>query len=110
MIRITITQTPDLVCIHCLGHANYSSCGNDIVCSAVSCLLQTLCYALEELTRNAVNVSLKSGNSIVVIHDPSSEARILIENFYIGCREISKAYNGYVEIIKKINIQKSAKK
>lgn len=110
MIRITITQTPDLVRIHCLGHANYSSRGNDIVCSAVSCLLQTLCHALEELTRNAVNASLKSGNSIVVIHDPSPEARILIENFYIGCREIAKAYNGYVEIIKKINIRISAKK
>ena len=100
MIKITITQTPDLVHIHCLGHANYSSCGNDIVCSAVSCLLQTLCYALEELTGNAVNASLNSGNSVVAIHAPSPEARLLVENFYIGCREISKAYNDYVEIVK----------
>lgn len=102
MIKIKIEETSEHIHIEVNGHANYNAIGQDIVCSAISALLQTLCYSLEELTKDKLNISLKSGNSFVNIYKPHYKSRILVGSFFIGCREISNTYEDYVKI-EKIN-------
>lgn len=99
MIKIKIEETSEHIHIEVNGHANYNAIGQDIVCSAISALLQTLCYSLEELTNDIVNISLESGNSFVNIYKPHCKSRILVSSFFIGCREIAGAYNDYVEVV-----------
>ena len=102
MIKIKIEETNKHIHIEVKGHANYNIVGQDIVCSAISTLLQTLCYSLEELTNDKVNISLESGNSFVNIYKPHCKSRILVGSFFIGCKEISNTYEDYVKI-EKIN-------
>ena len=71
-----------------------------VSCAAISSLLQTLCYSLEELTQDNVNVCLKSGNSLIAIYKPTSKSQLLVDSFFIGCREIANVYSDYVEISK----------
>lgn len=99
MIKIKIEETGSHIHIEAIGHANYNVVGQDIVCSAISALLQTLCYSLEELTKDKVNISLKSGNSSVNIYKPSSKSRILVDSFFIGCTKIAGVYSDYVEVV-----------
>lgn len=100
MIKIKIEETSEHIRIEVKGHANYNVVGQDIVCSAISALLQTLCYSLEELTNDKVNISLESGNSFVSIYKPHCKSRILVGSFFIGCHEIANLYSDYVEVAK----------
>lgn len=100
MIKITIKKTHDHISIQCLGHANYNVIGQDIVCSAVSSLIQTLFYSLEELTQDNVNACLESGNALIAIYKPTLKSQLLVDSFFIGCREIANAYSDYVEVTK----------
>lgn len=100
MIRIFVSSSDECTSIECTGHANYNNPGQDIVCSAISALLQTLCYSLEELTKDCVKVSLSSGNSFVAVYNPSSKSQLLVDSFFIGCREVANVYSNYVEVSK----------
>lgn len=100
MIKIKIEETSEHIHIEVKGHANYNVIGQDIVCAAVSALLQTLCYSLEELTNDKVNISLESGNSFVSIYKPHCKSQTLIDSFFIGCREIADSYDEYVIVSK----------
>ena len=82
MITITIKNDS----IKAVGHAEYRSYGNDIVCSAVSCLLQTL-----ELRGKATK---SSGNMIVQTED--KEALKLISE---GLKQIAENYPLNVEVL-----------
>ena len=87
MIKITVGISKEHIAIKCVGHANYNTCGDDIVCSAISTLLQTLCYSLEELTKDKIKTSLEKG-----------EGYTLVNGFVIGCREVSHTYPDYVQL------------
>lgn len=49
MTQITFTKYYDTYIFECKGHTGYASCGQDILCSAVSCL----CYTLERYLTGA---------------------------------------------------------
>lgn len=98
MIKITVGISKEHIAIKCVGHANYNTCGDDIVCSAISTLLQTLCYSLEELTPNKINTSLEKGEGYIGIYHPTCKAITLVKGFMIGCREISNRYPDYVQL------------
>lgn len=50
MIQVTFRQYPmtGVMQLHAKGHAGYAEKGKDIVCAAVSCLMQTLAYSVED--------------------------------------------------------------
>ncbi|WP_270588725.1 ribosomal-processing cysteine protease Prp [Faecalibacillus intestinalis] len=98
MIKITVGISKEHIAVKCVGHANYNICGEDIVCSAISTLLQTLCYSLEELTPNKINTSLEKGEGYIGIYHPTCKAITLVKGFMIGCREISNRYPDYVQL------------
>lgn len=98
MIKITVGISKEHIAIKCIGHANYNTCGDDIVCSAISTLLQTLCYSLEELTKDKIKTSLEKGEGYIGIYHPTCKAITLVNSFVIGCREVSHAYPDYVQL------------
>jgi|GEM_PF-3237346 len=51
MITVTIGDGRIMI----LGHSGYAPPGEDIVCSAVSALVQTLITSIEELTEDSIN-------------------------------------------------------
>ncbi len=98
MIKITIDKQDTYTSIKCKGHAHYNTIGKDIVCSGVSSLFQTLCFSLEELTKDDINIASDVGNAQITIYHPTKKSLLLVNSFNIGVREIEKVYSKYVQL------------
>lgn len=95
MIVITTADTELTV----TGHAGAGPPGQDIVCAAVSALVQTLAGALEKLTPDAAICRLEPGSAEIRLHRPSAKARLLMDAFCIGAAAIAERYPNYVKIV-----------
>jgi uncharacterized protein YsxB (DUF464 family) len=85
-----------------LGHAEYNP-GNDIVCSAVSCLAYTFAGAMQNLEVK-VEYSDKSGDFICMVDARESKnmaqikARTVYDTIYVGILQLSKTYPDNVSV------------
>lgn len=96
---ITITIEHDKITID--GHANYAPIGQDIVCSGVSTLIQTLIESIRNLTTDSLEGELLPGNAMLhTKHLSDSKSKLLIEAFFIGINGIAESYPDYVHIIR----------
>ena len=92
MVRINIY--PDG--FSAIGHAEYAPIGQDIVCSAISTLVQTTALALK--TYCHVNIEVDQGDVYVYLKSKSGKSTILIGAMVIGLREIEKQYPKHLSI------------
>ena len=81
------------------GHAGYADPGKDIVCAAVSALLQTLERSLESLTDDVIDCQIAPGSAQILFDGLSDRGRVLIDSFYIGACLLSNSYPDYVYIV-----------
>jgi uncharacterized protein YsxB (DUF464 family) len=96
---ITVTRYNGGVSIK--GHAGYAPHGQDIVCAAVSTLVQTLIQSIEDLCTDTISYHLQPGN-VEIKHDPlTHEAQVLLDAFMIGVYMIANRYPKYVVVEKK---------
>lgn len=104
MIRILIKKEDGYEVSVC-GHANYSSYGSDIVCSAVSALVYALCSYFKRNDKNAA-VSLKNGEIKLYVKKTEEESLGAIKLFEDGISLIAVSYpeNVKMEEIKDGNI------
>lgn len=93
---ITITRKADGVTIE--GHAGYAENGKDIVCAGVSALTQTLIYSIEKLTKTKIRWDSKPGWVEIEHGGLTADAKLLIDSFFIGIREIIDEYPDRVQI------------
>ena len=89
---ITITHRPGQITIN--GHAGYAPHGQDIVCAAVSTLVQTFIASAEELTHDEIKVTTSELGQIQSIEyrKLSEGAQLLLASFFIGIRMIANSY------------------
>lgn len=81
------------------GHAGYAPHGQDIVCAAVSVLMQTLIQSIEELTSDPINYYILPGDVKIKYWCLSDVTKALINAFFIGIAGIAEAYPDYVRVI-----------
>ena len=87
--RITIT-----------GHSGYAPPGQDIVCSAVSVLIQTLIFTIEQKEPEAIDYRLQPGDTEVLITHPSELTKTLVDAFFIGVNAVADAYPQNVQVVR----------
>ena len=88
MIRVNITPVSISVC----GHAGYNP-GNDIVCSAVSALVQTFEASAREFTTDEIISSLEDGDAVIAWpRAPTAELSLLIDSLYLGLCMMAESY------------------
>ena len=80
------------------GHCGYAPVGNDIVCAAMSTLVQTFIWSIEELTNDEITYNIKSGYALVKHGTLSELGHVLKESFLIGINGVASAYPDYVKI------------
>lgn len=93
---IIIRVTKDGIVVE--GHAGYSPPGSDIVCAAVSALLQTTARSIRDLTTDHIECQLEPGKGIVRYEDLSERGQLLIDSFFIGICMIADEYPDYVRL------------
>ena len=81
------------------GHAGAGPPGHDIVCAAVSVLLQTLVASIEELTDDEIEYDINPGNARLEYEHLSEKSRTLMGAFFIGISGIAAGYPEYVTLI-----------
>lgn len=76
------------------GHAGYAPHGQDIVCAAVSALVQTFIASVEELTIDKLKVFRNEQGQIQTIQyrNLSAQGQVLLGSFFVGIRMIADSY------------------
>lgn len=74
------------------GHANYGEYGNDIVCAAVSVLVQNLIQSIEELTEDTIYYDMAAGFATIKYKKLSRRGKVLFDSFFLGIRSVADAY------------------
>lgn len=80
------------------GHAGYAPAGQDIVCAAVSALMQSLIRSIESLTDDKVVYTTSPGRVDIEYGTLSEASKTLVDSFFIGICMIVNEYPGYVRI------------
>lgn len=100
---IVIERKKDGIAIR--GHANYAPIGQDIVCSAVSVLVQTLIQSVEELTTDKIEYDMQPGTDElqpgrvdIKFWCLSDHSKVLIDAFFIGVESIVNTYPDNVKL------------
>ena len=89
------------------GHANYAEHGKDIVCAAVSTLIQTLIASIEDLTDDKIQYVIQPGTVDIKHGNLSERGQLLIDSFFVGVRMIENEYPDYVRIAQAVDGVKS---
>lgn len=95
MIDISVREGEIKAC----GHACYAPAELDIVCSAVSTLLQVLVKSIEDLAEDKMEYVLESGNAFIKYGNLSEKSKTLVDSFFIGVCMVADAYPKYVRIV-----------
>lgn len=88
MIQITYNEMGDMMFLRAEGHAEFAPKGQDIVCAAVSALMQTLAYSLDSGTvtcaddRNLMVVQEKQGTDSLAKFELVTDGLILLADAY----------------------------
>lgn len=88
MIQITYNEMGDMMFLRAEGHAEFAPKGQDIVCAAVSALMQTLAYSLDRGTvtcaddRNLMVVQAKQGTDSLAKFELVTDGLILLADAY----------------------------
>lgn len=82
------------------GHAGFAEKGKDVVCAAVTVLAFNLINSMEALTEDSIEyLADEPGHIEIEFKNLSEQGKLLIDSFFIGIGEVSRAYPEYVQII-----------
>lgn len=82
------------------GHAGYAEAGKDIVCAAVSVLVQNLIGSIEALTEDEIQYQIEGGHIDIKYGNLSEQGKLLVDSFFIGVCAVANAYGPkYVQVI-----------
>jgi uncharacterized protein YsxB (DUF464 family) len=79
------------------GHAGGRS-GTDVVCAAVSAVIQTALAGLLHYSPEDVEWSMKRGNLLVKIKTPRSDFAVILNTMYIGLKNIENEHPDRIRI------------
>lgn len=82
------------------GHAGYAPKGQDIVCEAVTVLVQTFLASVEELTETVPEHDIRAGHFYVHTADLEGDSRLLLDALMIGLEMVANAYSEFVTLSK----------
>lgn len=103
--RIRIINEQDQIRIKATGHSGSGIRGTDIVCSAVSAVIQTSVIAITKVAGLHQNIDQKEGYiESVIFHRNAgirniSDLTVILHTMIIGLEEIMRSFPGSVEII-----------
>lgn len=81
------------------GHAGFAPHGQDIVCAAVSTLVQNMVFSISELTEDKILYDMRPGLVEIKYGNLSKEANLLVDSFFIGIRTLADIYPSNVQIV-----------
>ena len=106
---IVIKEKQTIKTIEATGHSGYAEEGADIVCSAVSTLLETLANGLTEVVNADVKVVVDESipHLSVTLNEKDNEkckhAQVLMRSTLLGIKGVANGYSKFIKIKEKQN-------
>ncbi len=107
MTEITVFKKAGrLVGFNAEGHCGYANSGEDIVCAAVSALLQTAVLGITQLVNCPAAFEMEDGELYLMIDssikgDRLKQAELIIGTMQLGLRSIEEEYSDYLKLIER---------
>jgi len=102
MIKIVAKKDKeDIVFLECSGHSGFAESGKDIVCSAVSTLVQNAILSLQKIANIPVKYVIdeaKAFLSIDIKNISNYDAQIIMKSTFLGLQALQKSYKKYIDI------------
>lgn len=104
MIKIQVRRGPQGVAeFRVTGHAGFADHGQDIVCAAVSALVQTALLGLEKVADQPFAAEVRNGNVQCQLAEGGSDANVkaqaILETMILGLSDIAKEYPRFVRFL-----------
>ena len=106
MIKLVFKKrNEEIIGFTCNGHSGYASEGSDIVCAAISTLVQNVEICLSEVLK--IKLSLERDDKIAkfnlklaknVNHEEILKAQPIFKSFQISSQRIEKQYKKYFKV------------
>ena len=106
---IVIKEKQTIKTIEATGHSGYAEEGKDIVCSAVSTLMETLANGLTEVVKADVKVIVDENipHLSVTLTERDKEkcksAQVLMRTTLLGIKGVADGYSKFIKIKEKQN-------
>lgn len=107
MITVTVTrENGNPVGFRVSGHANMGEYGEDLVCAAVSAIVQTAILGITEVCHISAGVSIDEGKTTCILSKDASadeiqSAGIVINTMIAGLRSIQHSYHRTLKFLNK---------
>lgn len=94
-----------IVSVECDGHTGYAVEGEDIVCSALSSIVQTAILGLLQVAKLNINYEILDNNAHLKVTLPSKmtsnerhDADIILETMFLGVYDLNQGFSDFVEL------------
>ena len=104
MINISITKRKNnIIAIEAKGHSGYAEEGSDIVCSAVSTLVQALANGLTEVVKVKAKVFIDGNVPIMKVElleedSTKEQTQVLMKTTVLALKEVANGYSKFIKI------------
>ena len=96
MTRVEVFKRLDGVYtgISCSGHAGYAEEGKDIVCAAISVLVNTALNSIEQFSSAKLDVQMDEANAVIkaTIKEADSKCALIIDSMVLGLQNVQSTY------------------
>lgn len=106
---IVIKEKQTIKTIEATGHSGYAEYGADIVCSAVSTLMETLANGLTEIVKAKANIIVDEEipHLSVTLNEEDLEkckyAQVLMQSALLGIKGVAQEFSKFIKIKEKQN-------
>ncbi|MBR4998748.1 MAG: ribosomal-processing cysteine protease Prp [Clostridia bacterium] len=106
---IVIKEKQTIKTIEATGHSGYAEEGQDIVCSAVSSLMETLANGLTEVVKAQAEVKVDESIPLLSVKLNETDkkkceyAQILMQSTLLGLKGVANGYRKFIKIKEKQN-------
>lgn len=95
-----------LVGFEAKGHSGYAEAGEDIVCAAVSAVMQTAVIGITDLVKCPAAFEMQDGELYLMldrsVEDPEwQQAELILGTMRLGLRSIQQEYSDYLKLIER---------
>ena len=110
MINILIIKSKqNIITVEATGHSGYAEEGSDIVCSAVSTLMQNLANGLTEVVKANAKVIVDEDIPHISVTlceqnvEKNKYAQMLMQTTVLSLKEVANGYSKFIKIKEKQN-------
>ena len=106
MTDVVFFKKDNMICAYeCSGHTGYGNRGYDIVCSALSSIIQSCALGLRDVVKAPIKIDRndEEGYFKVVLLDNMSKdkrdkSQILLETLLLSVKDLAKNYSKYIKL------------